>query len=91
MHVVEVQTVHADGSETWQRWRCRDQMDADLEAMTVRAAFMDVPDNQWTPGYSVLLAAPEWQENDLGEPVCVRAREYGATSQVRLGVFTIFT
>jgi hypothetical protein len=90
MHVVEIQTVHRDGSETWQRWRCADAAAAEREAVVTRVAFFeDQYESVTALACRQLLPTQDWLINDLGEPICVRAREYGAASQVRLGVFTI--
>jgi len=88
-HYVEIQTLHRDGSETWQRWKVDSFDDATQQAWHFRAAFLDVTGDQHEPGWPVPEISAEWLENDHGEPVCVRAREFGHAAQIRVGVFTV--
>lgn len=92
MHCVEIQTLHRDGSETWQRWQVASFDDATREAWHYRSAFLDVPvgsGGQHAPGWPMPEISFDWLENDYGEPVCIRAREFGHAAQIRLGVFTV--
>jgi hypothetical protein len=94
--VLETQTVHADGSETWQRVRCRDVSEARVEASLLSMAFYDVLGRTAQHEKHPRSMSPsegssgDWYSNDYGEPICVRAVEITVDEMpIPLGIFRL--
>jgi hypothetical protein len=94
--VLEMQTVHRDGSETWYRQRCISMSQARVEATLRSMSFYDVMGRQAQHEKNPDLMPAvgqngDWYVNDYGEPCCVRAVEYDERDEgiIALGVFKL--